>query len=245
MMTGFIQGFTAYFDAVRLTSRYKLWGFALAPGVISILLGAVIFYGAWIVSDDIALWIIEFYPFDRGKALLETIVQVFGGVLVIVIGLLVFKHLVLALSAPFMSLLSENTEKHLGGQQPQVPFSFDKALRDLARGLTLAFRNLARELFYTLLLILIGVLLPVLSPVIAFALFGIQAYYAGFGNLDFTLERHRGIRGSIEFARSNRGLCLGNGTAFLLLLFSVVGFLFALPLGTIAATKVALNRLEA
>jgi CysZ protein len=245
MITGFIQGFTAYFDAIRLASRYNLWGYVLAPGLVSLLLGAGIFYGAWTASDDIAQWLIDFYPFGWGKNALETIVQIFGGIFVLAIGLLVFKHLVLAVSSPFMSFLSEKIEKNLRGHHQQVPFSVSKALRDLARGLTLALRNIIRELFFTLLLFLLGILVPFLSPLIAFAVFGIQAYYAGFGNLDFTLERHRDVRGSIAFARANRGLCIGNGTAFLLLLFSIVGFLFALPLGTIAATKEAVRRLQA
>ncbi|MEQ8703479.1 MAG: EI24 domain-containing protein [Phaeodactylibacter sp.] len=243
MITGFFQGFTSYLDAIRLTSRYRLWGYVLAPGLISVVLGAVIFYGAWNASDDIAQWLIDFYPFDWGKGALETIVQIFGGVFVLAIGLVLFRHLVLALSSPFMSFLSEKIEKRLTGQQPQVPFSIGKALSDLRRGLTLALRNIVRELFFTLLLFLLGILLPFLSPLIAVAVFGVQAYYAGFGNLDFTLERHRDVQGSIAFARAHRGLCLGNGTAFLLLLFTIVGFLFALPLGTIAATKEAVRRL--
>ena len=243
MITGFIQGFTAYFDAIRLTSRYNLWGYVLAPGLVSLLLGVAIFYSAWTTSDDIAQWLIDFYPFDWGKGALEAMMQIFGGIFVLAIGLLAFKHLVLALSSPFMSFLSEKIEKHLRGQSEQVLFSVSKAFRDLARGLRLALRNLTRELFFTLLLFLLGILIPFLSPLIAIAVLSVQAYYAGFGNLDFTLERHRDVRGSITFARTHRGLCLGNGAAFLVLLFSIVGFLFALPLGTIAATKEAIKRL--
>jgi CysZ protein len=65
-------------------------------------------------------------------------------------------------------------------------------------------------------------------------IFVTQAYYAGFGNLDFTLERHFRVRESVRFVRRNRGLAIGNGTVYLLLLLSVVGFLVALPLATVA-----------
>lgn len=244
MITNFLRGFSAYADAIRLTSRFNLWGYVLAPGLLSLFLGIGIFYSAWNASDDIARWLIDFYPWAWGKSTLETIVQVFGGIFVIALGLLLFKHLVLALSAPFMSFLSEKVENRLTGQQIQVPFSAQRAFRDLIRGLTLALRNVVREFFFTFLLFLLGVLLPLLSPVIAVTILGVQAYYAGAGNLDFTLERHRDIRGSITFARANRGLCIGNGTAFLLLLFSIVGFIFALPLATIAGTKTALQSLQ-
>ncbi|NRA50190.1 MAG: EI24 domain-containing protein [Phaeodactylibacter sp.] len=243
MITGFIRGFASYFDAFRLASRYKLWGYVLAPGIISIFLGVFILLSAWNASDDISQWLIDFYPFDWGKETLETIVQVFGGLFILVIGVLIFKHLVLALSSPFMSFLSEKVERQLTGAPSEVPFSVNKAVKDLIRGLTIALRNITRELFFTLLLFILGVILPFLSPFIAVAVFAVQAYYAGFGNLDFTLERHKDVRGSIAFARQNRGLCLGNGTAFMLLLFTVVGFLFALPLGAIAGTKEAIRRL--
>ena len=139
--------------------------------------------------------------------------------------------------------MSEKVERQLTGAPSEVPISVNKAVKDLIRGLTIALRNITRELFFTLLLFILGVILPFLSPFIAVAVFAVQAYYAGFGNLDFTLERHKDVRGSIAFARQNRGLCLGNGTAFMLLLFTVVGFLFALPLGAIAGTKEAIRRL--
>lgn len=245
MITGFIRGSFAYVEAIRLASKYRLWAYVWLPGLLSLFLGAGIFYSAYSASDDIGQWVVHLYPFDWGRAVIEGISQVFGGIFVAIVGLLFFKHLVLALSAPVMSLLSEKVESRLLGKPAAVPFSFKKALSDLARGLTLAVRNLLRELFYTGLLLLLGFFFPVLSPVLALLIFWVQAFYAGFGNLDFTLERHRDVRGSVAFARSHRGLCLGNGTVFLLLLFTIAGFLFALPLGTIAATREAVRALEA
>ncbi len=244
MVTGFIRGSLAYAEAIRLASRYRLWAYVWLPGILSLLLGIGIFYGAYRASDDIGQWVINLYPFEWGRAVLEGIAQVFGGIFVAIVGLLIFKHLVLALSAPVMSLLSEKVETRLLGHPAAVPFSFKRALSDLARGLALAVRNLLRELLYTGLLLLLGFFFPLISPFLAILIFLVQAFYAGFGNFDFTLERHRDVRGSVAFARSNRGLCLGNGTVFLLLLFTVVGFLFALPLGTIAATREAVRVLK-
>ena len=66
----------------------------------------------------------------------------------------------------------------------------------------------------------------------------IQAYYAGFGNADFTLERRRyKVNDSVRFMRQNRALALGNGAGFLLLLLiPVVGLVLAPGLGAVAAT---------
>jgi CysZ protein len=109
-------------------------------------------------------------------------------------------------------------------------------LKDLIRGLRLAIRNIIRELFFTILLFLVG-LIPLFSPFVSIAIFILQAYYAGFGNMDFTLERHFNVKGSVRFVRQHRGIAIGNGAFFLLLLFTGFGFLVALPLGAVAAAQ--------
>ncbi len=115
-------------------------------------------------------------------------------------------------------------------------------ISDFVRGLRLAIRNIIRELFFTLIILLLG-LIPILSPFVAIAIFVVQAYYAGFGNMDYTLERYYRVKGSVDFVRDHKGLAIGNGTVFLLLLLTGIGFLFALPLGTVAATTETLKRL--
>ncbi len=243
MLRETIDGVKAYAHAVQLVFRLRLWFYVIVPGLISLFLGLAIFGAAWGTSDDIGAWLLSFYPFDWGRAALEKIAQVFGGIFVIALGLILFKHLVLAITSPIMSLLSEKVERSLRGYSPDAPFSLKQALRDLARGLRLALRNLVRELFYTLLLLFLGLILPVLAPFLSAAIFLVQAFYAGFGNMDFALERHFGVRQSIAFGKKHRGLAIGNGAVFLLLLFTGIGFLFALPLSTIAATKETVKRL--
>ena len=85
--------------------------------------------------------------------------------------------------------------------------------------------------------------LPFFSPFVAVAIFLVQSYYAGFGSMDYTMERHLKVRDSIRFVRSNRGLALGNGAVFILLLMTGIGFLFALPLSTAASTPEVVKRL--
>ena len=53
-----------------------------------------------------------------------------------------------------------------------------------------------------------------------------------------------GVRESVRFVKANRMLAIGNGMVFVLLLMTVVGFLFALPLGTAAGAVVTLEELE-
>lgn len=242
MIKGFIDGSTSYVKAFQTITDLRLWNYILVPALVSIGLGVIIIGSAWGISDQLGDWIISIYPFDWGKATLGKIADVFGAIFVIAIGFILFKHLVMAVSAPFMSFLSEKIERHLQGRQDINGFSTTQMLEDLVRGIRIALRNIIRELFFTLVLFILG-LIPIFSPFTAIGIFLVQAYYAGFGNIDFTLERHFKVRESVQFVRQNRGLALGNGTIFLLLFLTGIGFLIALPLGTVAATTETLKRL--
>ena len=71
-----------------------------------------------------------------------------------------------------------------------------------------------------------------------FLLFLIQAYYAGFGNMDYTLERHYKFGESLRFVKNHKGLAIGNGIVFLLiLLVPIIGVILVLPLSVTAASK--------
>ncbi len=242
MVSGILDGLKSYGDGFKIIVKYKLWGYFLAPALISILLGAAIFGTALGIADDIGGWLLSFYPWEWGSGTLLKVANVFGGLFVGAFGLILFKQLVIALSSPFMSLMSEQIEKKMVGV-PQQSFKVSKMLRDLVRGIRIALRNISRELFFTLILFLLG-LIPVFSPFTTAAIFLVQAYYAGFGSMDFTLERHTNVRQSVRFVRRHKGLAMGNGAVFLLILMTVIGFLFVLPLSTAAAASETLKRLD-
>ena len=157
-------------------------------------------------------------------------------------GLVVFKNLVSILSSPFMSLLSEKIENSLSAAPSRNGLSLSRALREILRGLSLALRNILWELSLLLVLLLLG-LIPLISPFVLVLAFLVQAYYAGFATLDYTLERHLGVKDSIRFIKRHRGLAVGNGAIYLLILLSGIGFLFALPLATAASVPEVLKRL--
>jgi CysZ protein len=74
----------------------------------------------------------------------------------------------------------------------------------------------------------------------------VQSYYAGFGNMDYTLERHFKYSESIDFVKQNKGVAIGNGIVFMLfLLIPVVGIILVLPLSVTAATTETVKLLEA
>ena len=236
MFTDFFKGVTAYGRAFTLISEMKLWKYLLAPGIISVLLAAIIGLSAFQLSDNLGSLFISWYPFEWGLDFLTKASSWLGGILVALFGLIIYKHLVMVAVSPFMSPLSEKVEEQLTGNHTlNKGFRAGRAIKELIRGLRVAIRNIIREIFFVALLMLLG-FIPAVAIFSSVLIFIIQAYYAGFGNLDYTLERHFSVKESVRFVSDHKGLAIGNGAVFLGLLMTGIGFLFAPPLATIAGT---------
>jgi CysZ protein len=243
MFKELVSSVRAYGRALALVRELNLWGYVLIPVLISLVLAVGIGLTAWGISDNIGHLLTSWYPWEAGKGVVESIASVFGGLLVAALGFILYKTLVMILAGPFMSPLAEKVEDHLTGRKSGNPFTFPQFTSDLVRGIRIALRNVIRELSLTMLLLLLG-LIPLFSPFVAILIFIVQSYYAGFGNMDLTLERHYRVRGSVDFVHRHRGIALGNGLVFMGILFTGIGFLFAPPLGTIAATVETVKHLD-
>lgn len=243
-MQSFLAGATSYINGLQLIAKHRLWLYFWIPVVLSLLLGVVVLKAAWGVSDDLGGWLISFYPFEWGKTTFGKIATLTSGMSLVIFTLLIFRYIIMAIAAPFMSLLSERLEQKMYPDLPATSFSLPRMLSDLVRGVRIALRNIIREIIITLLLLILGIILPIISPLVPIMIILVQAYYAGFGNFDYTLERRMGVRESVRFVKANRTLAIGNGIVFVVLLMTVVGFLFALPLGTAAGTVATLEELE-
>ena len=244
MFSDFFDGVRSYGKAFSLISELRLWPYAIVPAIISILLAIGIGFSAWNLSDEVGNFLISWYSWEWGNEVVSNISTWLGGLLVGLIGFILFKYLVLILVAPFMSFLSEKLEKKLTGNPQKTSFSLGGAIHDIVRGIRISFRNFFREMLLTVLFLFIGLipLIGFLSPIL---LFFVQAFYAGFGNMDYTLERHFSVSKSTQFVKRYRFLAIGNGTIFVLLLMTGIGFLVAPPLATIAATLESVKRLKA
>ncbi len=243
MFKNFFDGATAYCKAINHVSKHGLWGYVLIPGILTILIGIGVFGIAWGLSDNIGDLLDNLWPWDWGRTVVAAIAQVFGGLLVLALSFIIFKQLVMVVSAPIMSILSEKVENQLLGLENGSKFSIPQMVSDIVRGLRIALRNTVRELTATLFLLILG-LIPLFTPFTTVLVFVLQAYYAGFNNFDFALERRYRYHESVRFVQQNKMLAIGNGAVFLFLLFTFVGFLVTLPLGVVAATIEATKRLE-
>ncbi|MDO7137800.1 EI24 domain-containing protein [Algibacter lectus] len=243
MIKNIISGIKAYFGAFSLISKLKLWKFFAVPMLISFVTATIIFSSAYGLSDNVGNFISKIWIWDWGKETFTSISTFIGGLVILVIGLILFKHIIMALSAPFMSPVSEKIEAHLTGNPPHSHRD-TTFLEQLMRGIKINGRNLLMELLLTIPLLILK-FIPVINIFSAILLFFLQAYYAGFGNMDYTLERHFKYKQSVQFVRKNRGLAIGNGIVFILfLLIPIIGVILVLPLSVTAATVKTVHALE-
>lgn len=246
MLKDITNGIQAYREALELLSKLKLWKYFVIPIIISIVTFASIFIAAYAFSDNLGAWIAQIWSWDWGKDTFSSLSNWLAGTLIIVIGIISYKQIILAVSAPFMSPVSEKIEAHLIGDNAKHQHRNTSFQEQLIRGLKINIRNLFRELFASIIIIIGGFIVPVIGNIISAALlFIVQAYYAGFGNMDYTLERHFKYKESIKFVQRNRGIAIGNGIVFMLfLLIPVIGVIIVLPLSVTAAAIKTVKLLE-
>lgn len=239
MIQNILKGIQAYAGTFRLISKLGLWKYFGIPMAISFLTALSIGFSAWGWSDNLGNFISKIWFWEWGSETFRLISNFIGALLIIALGLMLYRHIVMALSAPFMSPVSEKIEKHLYGQSHSHRETTFMA--QLWRGVRINVRNLTLELLLTVPILLIG-FIPVIGIVSTILLFLVQSYYAGFGNMDYTLERHYKYSESIRFVQKNRGLAIGNGMIFMLmLLIPIVGIILVLPLSVTAATTETLK----
>lgn len=243
MLKNIVIGFKAYLDAFGLLNKLKLWKYFIIPILISILTAIIIIATALYFAENIGNQIARLWQLDWGGETVSTISHIIGGALILVFGLIIYKHIVMAFSAPFMSPVSEKIEAHYKGtvakEEGLKAFSIT-----LMRAIKINIRNLGKEFLFIIPLFFLS-LIPVIGIIFSILIFLVQAYYAGFGNMDYTLERHLSYKESIAFVKKNRGIALGNGIGFmLLLLVPVIGFILVLPLSVVAASDKTIQLLD-
>jgi len=196
MIKGIVEGLKTYRKSFKLIGTLGLWKYFAIPMLISLLTATAIGFSAWGFSDNLGHWIAQIWPWEWGAEGFYRIAQFLSALVIIAIGLILYKHIVMALSAPFMSPVSEKIELHFKGTNSV--YRETTFMQQLMRGIRINVRNLLLELLITLPVLLLN-LIPVIGSIIATViLFLTQSYYAGFGNMDYTLERHFGYGDSVD-----------------------------------------------
>jgi CysZ protein len=243
-VSDFIHGIRSYGKALSLIAELKLWKYFFIPALIGFLVGALILTLAFAGADNIGLWLTSLWPFEWGESVINGIANFLGGLIIIAIGLVIYKHVVMALSAPFMAPISEKIEIHLTGRKLNETNTASEYIRTLVRGIKINIRNLLIELLITLPLLILS-FIPGINIFSTLLIFYVQSYFSGYGNMDYTLERHLNYNLTKSFVRKNKGVAAGNGFLFTLMLFiPVLGMMLTLPISTAAATVETIRKLE-
>lgn len=241
MISKYIKGFTRVISSFGSISYYGLWSYVLLTGLFGLIFGGLIFFTAYTWAGALGDWMVSAYPFEWGSAAVLKLSDYIGGGLMVIGGLLVYKYIILAVTSPVMSFVSEKVEHRLTGER-QEGFSITRMVGEFIRGVRLSLTNLMKELFYLFCLFVMGVIFPFLAPVIGVLSFLIQAYFVGFGSLDYFMERRFNVAESKHTAQTHRWGITGIGSGFLLiLLVPVLGWIMAPILATIAATEYAID----
>ena len=236
MIKNIILGIKEYAGVFKLMSDLKLWKYFIIPMLISFCTAILIGVEAYVLSDDVGFYISKIWIWDWGKEVFSSISNFIGGLVLLIIGLILYKHIIMALSAPFMSPVSEKIEKHFYGDVSHLHRKTSNT-DQLIRGIRINIRNLTKEIIITVPILILK-FIPVVNIFSTILLFIVQAYYAGFGNMDYTLERHLKYKESVQFVSKNKGYAIDNGIVFMLfLLIPIVGIIIVLPLSVTAASK--------
>jgi CysZ protein len=244
MIKNIFKGIRAYSGSIQLISKLGLWKYFGIPILISIVVATLVLLSAYALADDFGYYFSKLWIWDWGKETFFFLSKILSGILILLVGISVYKHVVMALSAPFMGPVSEKIEAHILGvnNHEHRKTSFNE---QLVRGIRINMRNLGMEILLTIPILIIG-FIPILGFVSTILLILTQGYYAGFGNMDYTLERHFKYDESIKFVKQHRGLAIGNGIVFILfLLIPVIGFIMVLPLSVTSASSETVKLLQA
>jgi len=243
MFKGIFKGIKAYAGSLQLISKLGLWKYFGIPILISIVIATLVLISAYALADDFGYYFSKLWIWDWGKETFFFLSKILSGILILLVGISIYKHVVMALSAPFMAPVSEKIEAYILGEDNHK-HRLTSFSEQLMRGVRINMRNLGMEILLTIPILIIG-FVPILGFVSTVLLILTQGYYAGFGNMDYTLERHFNYSDSIKFVKQHRGLAIGNGIVFILfLLIPVIGIILVLPLSVTASTTETIELLK-
>jgi CysZ protein len=251
----FGRGITSHGTALKFVAKHKLWIYFIVPLILSVLLLIFGFYSLWNVGDLVRDRVTDYLmpqvqESDEAGQILSIGVSFLSALVGIVVQLLAFiivmklmRYIILIIISPVLALASERVDEIITGNT--YPFEFGQFMRDVFRGITISLRNMLLETLIFLATLLIC-WIPLLNFLIPPFLMLIGWYFLGFNMMDYTYERRRmKISEGKHFTRKHKGLAMGNGLVYsLLLYFPFFGFAFAPVLSVIAATIATLEKLD-
>ena len=187
---------SSYAQALKMTFTTKIGWFLLVPLILNILLFSVGIYLYSSFTGNLSDLIIGKIGLDNAESgimgVVNKIVSGFLWVFFQTVFLFVFLffggYIVLIIMSPVLSYVSEMTESRLNGKD--YPFKLKQFLKDVARGIKLALRNMLVE-FIWVIIVFIASFIPLVGWLGSIFLFIVSSYFYGFSFIDYYLERKK------------------------------------------------------
>lgn len=206
----FVVGVKSYWKALTFIREHRLYWYYIIPALLML---AIYFVGNRILHMEITP------NFSNMNGIVWYFIYVGINISVSLLLMKFAKYLVVILLSPLLSHLSQRCENILTGNQ--YPIDIKQIYADVKRGVRLAIRNMLYEYFYFFIILLFAYFIwdePTKSPLF-YLTFIIGFYYYGFSFIDYDNERRKlNEVQSIQFVRSHRGLAMGIGMIYSLLI---------------------------
>lgn len=223
-----------------LLAHPRLWGWVIAPAVVTLLLMIALVLAATFLLDGLTARLVAWLP-GWLQSIAGTGLTALLGVALALVAALLFVSVAGAIAGPFCELLSDAVEAQVTGR-PAAPFSLASFLKELTIGLGHTVRRLLVALTSAGFLFLLS-LLPLAGALLGLALAGLfAARSAAYDCYDAILARRvLPYRAKLAFLARYRArtFALGAVVASLLLVPGVN--LVVLGVGATGATLAALD----
>lgn len=242
-----VTGCRDYVRAQKLLYQEQLWPVFLVPGILSLFYVPLVMVLGYLNARSFTAYVHNsIVPDFLQSSWMAFFVGLILWVLVLCIGFLLFRHVIMILYSPFLSFLSEATERKAMGQhgvENAPPWSWKSILHSTGRGTLMSVVSLLLTLIAILFFSLLS-LIPILGIVASAVLLpAFTMFLAGLGFWDPTLERrHLTVGETFGHCWKHRGRVLGNGLVFTLLLtIPVIGWFLAPSFGMVAGTLAVID----
>ena len=227
-----ITSIFAHFIKALVDFKSGALKYLVYTGLIALAVFSVLIYVVWQFSGLGGEWLASIIPWEWAKQ--SIVFSVIIGISIAILLWIVMKYIMLMLMSPILSIVSEKAEKDITGRLSNSSFSIASST---ARSVRINLRNIVKEIVVTVLLLMAS-LIPGLNIFAVVSMFFVQAYFAGFGIMDFYLERHLTFSQTVKEVYSHKWAAMAIGSIFtFLFLIPIIGVIIAPYFTTIAATK--------
>ncbi|MDW7693868.1 EI24 domain-containing protein [Flammeovirgaceae bacterium SG7u.111] len=234
-------GFFSYFKAVTFINQYRLWKAVLLPSFISLSIFIALLVIALIFAPDVTTplteWILAKLEGSWVGDFLAGLVSFLVRAITLLFFFLLYKSFMLNVMSPILSLVADKVGEVLHGKKEKEAFEFVPFAKEILLGTWDALLLFLKETAIVLLILILSLFIPLLSPFTAVIIFLVQSYFVGLSMLDLSASYKKYSMRELKAQRKTyKSFALGNGMAFTLLFFiPILGVLIAPSVGVVAA----------